>query len=66
MVTANHFAGTVVAHSYPWERFDCVTDVAGGVGGLLLDVLQLSAPGKPTKGVLFDLPSNIHRAKQVW
>lgn len=65
MVTANHFAGTAVAHSYPWGQFDCVIDVAGGVGGLLLDVLQLPTPA-PTKGVLFDLPSNIHRAKQIW
>lgn len=63
MVAVNHFGGSAVVHTYPWGHHDCVIDVAGGVGGFMVDVLR-KVPGLK-KGVVFDLASNIERAKEV-
>ncbi|ETT37860.1 methyltransferase [Paenibacillus sp. FSL P4-0338] len=46
--------------SYPFDQYDVIVDVAGGLGQLISGVLQ-SAP--ESKGVLFDLPDTIERAR---
>jgi hypothetical protein len=63
MVAVNHYGGSAVVNTYPWGHFDCVVDVAGGVGGFMADVMR-KVPGL-SKGVVFDLASNINRAKEV-
>ncbi|WIA36480.1 hypothetical protein OEZ86_007780 [Tetradesmus obliquus] len=63
MHEVNHFGGTAVAVNYPWSKFDCVVDVAGGVGGFLADIM--SSNGK-LQGVLFDQPGQIARAETLW
>jgi hypothetical protein len=62
MHEVNQFGGTAVAINYPWSRFDCVVDVAGGVGGFLADILRSNAK---LQGVLFDQPAQIGRAEAV-
>lgn len=63
MVAVNHYGGGAVVNTYPWGHYDCVVDVAGGVGGFMADVMR-KVPGL-SKGVVFDLASNINRAKEV-
>ena len=46
--------------SYPFEQFDVIVDVAGGMGQLITGILD-SVP--EARGVLFDLPKTISSAK---
>jgi hypothetical protein len=62
MHEVNQFGGTAVAVNYPWSNFDCVVDVAGGVGGFLADILGRHPQ---LQGVLFDQPAQIQRAQAV-
>jgi hypothetical protein len=62
MHEVNQFGGTAVAVNYPWSKFDCVVDVAGGVGGFLADILGRHPQ---LRGVLFDQPAQIQRAQAV-
>lgn len=62
MHEVNQFGGAAVALNYPWSNFDCVVDVAGGVGGFLADILRNNPR---LNGVLFDQPAPIGRAKMV-
>jgi hypothetical protein len=63
MVAVNHFGGSAVVNTYPWGQYDCVVDVAGGVGGFMADLLATHTGLK--QGLVLDLPSNISRAQQV-
>eukprot|EP00879_Flechtneria_rotunda_P033888 GHRR01037754.1.p1 GENE.GHRR01037754.1~~GHRR01037754.1.p1 ORF type:complete len:144 (-),score=16.97 GHRR01037754.1:164-595(-) len=58
----NQIGGTAVANSRVWRRFDHVTDVAGGVGGFMADILDLNLH---LRGVVFDQASQIESAHKV-
>jgi hypothetical protein len=62
MHEVNQFGGTAVAVNYPWSKFDCVVDVAGGVGGFLAEIVRRNSK---LQGVLFDQPASIGRAETV-
>lgn len=63
MLAVNHFGGSAVVNTYSWGQFDCVVDVAGGVGGFMADLMTKVPQLK--HGVVFDLAQNIQRAKKV-
>lgn len=63
MMAVNHYGGSAVVHTYGWGQFDCMVDIAGGVGGFIADVMTKVPSLK--QGVVFDLASNINRAKEV-
>jgi hypothetical protein len=63
MLAVNHFGGSAVVHTYPWGQYDCVVDVAGGVGAFLAELLATHSGLR--QGVVLDLPSNINRTQQV-
>jgi hypothetical protein len=48
-----------VATSYDWSRFPVIADIGGGIGGLLVDILD-SYPS--CRGILFDEPSVVEQA----
>jgi hypothetical protein len=52
-----------VAAAYKFSRFGTLVDVAGGHGSLLATILKANPK---LKGVLFDLPSVIARARNDW
>jgi hypothetical protein len=62
MVAINHLSSAIV-HGYPWRVCDAVVDVAGGMGGLLAELLAHVPAIK--QGVLFDLPAQIQAADKV-
>jgi len=63
MLAVNHYGGSAVVNTYSWGQFDCVVDVAGGVGGFMADLMTKVPQLK--HGVVFDLAQNIQRAKKV-
>jgi len=54
--------GAALAAAYPWGRFDCVVDVAGGNGQLLARLLRRHSR---LEGILFDQEQQVERGKQV-
>lgn len=64
MLAVNHYGGSAVVNTYSWGQFDCVVDVAGGVGGFMADLMTKVPQLK--HGVVFDLAQNIQRAKKLW
>lgn len=62
MAQINQLGGPAVAAQYPFSGYDTVIDVAGGVGGFLVNILSKH---EGPKGVLFDQPAQIERAKKV-
>src|SRR5437879_6434980 len=61
MMRAEHSAGFAadVAARLPFDGYECVVDVGGGTGTLLVAVLERSPA---LRGVLVDLPRNDDRA----
>jgi len=52
-----------VVRDYPFEQFDTIADMGGGIGSLLAKLLEVH----PTvHGVLFDLPGVISDAEALW
>jgi O-methyltransferase domain/Dimerisation domain len=48
-----------VAKSYDWSRFPIIADIGGGIGGLLVDILD-AYPS--CRGILFDEPKVVQQA----
>ncbi|HMF75175.1 MAG TPA: methyltransferase [Bryobacteraceae bacterium] len=48
-----------VAKSYDWSRFPVIADIGGGIGGLLVDILD-AYPS--CRGILFDEPKVVRQA----
>jgi len=48
-----------VAKSYDWSRFPVIADIGGGIGGLLLDILD-AYPS--CRGILFDEPKVVQQS----
>ena len=48
-----------VARSYDWSRFPLIADIGGGIGGLLVDILD-AYPS--CRGILFDEPKVVQQA----
>lgn len=65
MTELNSLSRPALLADFPWRKHGngTVCDVGGGVGHLLAALLE-AHPGM--RGVLFDRPSAIHHAKQVW
>lgn len=61
MVAASRLINEALVDAYEWGRVGTLVDVAGGVGGTLVAILQ-SNPG--IQGVLFDLPHVIARSRE--
>jgi hypothetical protein len=48
-----------VARSYDWSRFPVIPDIGGGIGGLLVEILE-AYPS--CRGILFDRPDVVQQA----
>jgi hypothetical protein len=48
-----------VAKSYDWSRFPVIADIGGGIGGLLVDILDAHPS---CRGILFDEPKVVQQA----
>jgi hypothetical protein len=48
-----------VARAYDWSRFPVIADIGGGIGGLLVDILDAHPS---CRGLLFDQPKVIEQA----
>jgi hypothetical protein len=48
-----------VAKAYDWSRFPVIADIGGGIGGLLVDILD-AYPS--CRGILFDAPKVVQQA----
>jgi hypothetical protein len=48
-----------VAKAYDWSRFPVIADIGGGIGGLLVDILD-AYPS--SRGILFDEPKVVQQA----
>ncbi|MDX6459756.1 MAG: hypothetical protein QOE55_3453 [Acidobacteriaceae bacterium] len=48
-----------VATSYDWSRFPVIADIGGGIGGLLVDILEAYPL---CRGILFDEPKVVEQA----
>ena len=48
-----------VAQAYDWNRFPVIADIGGGIGGLLVDILDAHPS---CRGLLFDALGMIQRA----
>ncbi|HTF70974.1 MAG TPA: methyltransferase, partial [Edaphobacter sp.] len=48
-----------VAQAYDWSRFPVIADIGGGIGGLLVDILNAHPS---CRGLLFDEPKVIQQA----
>jgi ubiquinone/menaquinone biosynthesis C-methylase UbiE len=57
-----HTGGTSLVVGYPWDRFDTIIDVAGGVGTFTADLL---ASHPKLKAVVLDQQQQIARGKKV-
>jgi hypothetical protein len=60
MVASSRLMNEALVEAYEWSRFGTLVDVAGGLGSTLAAIL-LANP--PVRGVLFDLPHVIERAR---
>jgi hypothetical protein len=63
MTSNSHREARAIAAAYPFSRFGTLTDVGGGRGFLLSEVLK-TAPN--LKGILFDLPEVVADAKATF
>eukprot|EP00878_Enallax_costatus_P009061 GHUV01009473.1.p1 GENE.GHUV01009473.1~~GHUV01009473.1.p1 ORF type:complete len:426 (+),score=140.32 GHUV01009473.1:983-2260(+) len=63
MAQINNLGGKAVAAKYPFNKFETVIDVAGGVGGFLREIMIRH---KKPCGVLFDQQGQIERAEKLW
>jgi hypothetical protein len=48
-----------IAESYDWSRFPVIADIGGGVGSLLVDILEAHPS---CRGILFDQPKVVQQA----
>lgn len=62
MAQVNHIGGAAVVAGFPWSRYSSVTDVAGGVGAFVADLVARQ-PG--LRGCVLDQAQQIARAQQV-
>lgn len=62
MAQINNLGGPAVAARYPFNKYETVVDVAGGVGGFLVEIMTRH---RKVQGVLFDQPAQIDRAEKV-
>lgn len=62
MVSVHGREGKAIAEAYDFSKFKTITDVGGGNGSLLIDVLRKH---EGVKGLLFDLPGVVERAKPM-
>lgn len=49
-----------ILEAYPFTEYNLIVDIAGGMGQMLVGILDLN---KKAKGILFDTPETIKRAK---
>eukprot|EP00775_Hariotina_reticulata_P008532 gene8532-8714_t len=63
MLQKRHTGGTSLVVGYPWDRFDTIIDVAGGVGTFTADLL---ASHPKLKAVVLDQQQQIARGKKIW
>lgn len=45
-----------IAHSYDFTPYNVITDIGGGKGGLIAEIMDNQDPASIRKGILFDLP----------
>ncbi|ASR46315.1 methyltransferase [Paenibacillus kribbensis] len=50
-----------ILNSYSFDEFDVIVDVAGGLGQILAGILEANVN---SRGILYDLPTTIERAKE--
>jgi len=63
MTAVDQMGKLALVTDYNWNRFDRVLDIGGAYGSMLEGILRVNTFAK---GVLFDLPQVVERAKGVW
>src|SRR5262245_59199656 len=61
MAAFTHRTAVAVAAAYDFSRFGTIADIGGGNGALLIGILKAH---REPKGIVFDLPAAIERARR--